>query len=123
MPPGLEEVLPLLLADGTDLGPPALPRVAVDAGQQAAGAPLLPPLRLEPPAHREPARPQGLQTEVDRGGRQGGRGGEVVLGDGTGDVEMAPNQGHDRLVSSGRVEPGGQPGRKWLIGYERRFRE
>jgi hypothetical protein len=33
VPPGLEEVLPLLLADGTDLSPPALAGVAMDAGQ------------------------------------------------------------------------------------------
>ena len=59
VPPGLEEVLPLLLADGTDLGPPPLAGVAVDAGQQPAGAPLLAPLGLELPADREPACPAG----------------------------------------------------------------
>ena len=59
VPPGLEEVLPLLLADGTDLGAPALAGVAVDAGQQPAGAPLLAPLGLELPADREPACPEG----------------------------------------------------------------
>ena len=65
VPPGLEEVLPLLLADGTDLGPPALAGVAVDAGQQPAGAPLLAPLGLELPAAprtRVPEAPRGRSS-------------------------------------------------------------
>ena len=70
VPPGLEEVLPLLLADGTHLGPPPLAGVAVDAGQQPAGAPLLAPLGLEPPAHREAACPQGLEGDGHRGRRR-----------------------------------------------------
>ena len=66
VPPGLQEALPLLLADGPDLRPPALSGVAVDAGQQPAGAPLLAPLRLEPSADREPARAEGLEGDRHR---------------------------------------------------------
>jgi len=86
VPPGLEESLPLLLADGTHLGPPPLPGVAVDAGQQPAGAPLLVRLGLEPPAHREPACSKGLQRDGDGGRRQAGGAREIFHREGTGDV-------------------------------------
>src|SRR4029079_18470506 len=77
VPPGPQEVLPLLLADGTDLGPAPLAGVAVDASQQPAGAPLLVPLGLEMSGDRKPASAKGFEGDLHGRRRQVGGGGKI----------------------------------------------
>src|SRR6185436_16336741 len=61
--PGLQEAMPLLLADRADLRSPPLARVAVDARKQAARAPQLPTIGLELTGDRESAGAQGLERD------------------------------------------------------------
>ena len=123
VPPGLEEGLPLLLGDRADHGPPALTRVAMDAGEQPARAPLLPATGLEATTDRESPAPKGLEGDHHRGPRQPGGGAEIVRADGTGDLEVALDEGHRRLVGVHRLEHSGQAGRQRLIGDETSARE
>ena len=116
VPPGLQEVLPALLADRARLGPAPVAAVGVDAGEQPAGAPLLAPIGLEAPTDDRPARAQGLQGDDHRRRGQAAGCREVLHRDGARDVEMTLNEGHRRLIGLLRTGRGSEARRKLVVG-------
>ena len=115
VPPRLQKLLPSFLADRLYLGSPPLAGIAVDAGEQAPGAPLLPSALLEATADGKSAGPQSLEGDLHRAGREPCRGHELFLADGTRDLQVALDGGHAGLVGVGVTS---QAGRKRVIGDE-----
>src|SRR5919108_777299 len=123
MPPGLKEDLKFLLTDRPDLCTPTLTRIAVNAGEQPASAPLLTPLGLEQPADRKSALTKRFERNLHGRRRQAGGLREFVHRDRTRNVEVAPNERGCRLVGGGCIDCCDEPGRKRVVRHEPRATE